>query len=319
MLKSNKESKKVGDRIKNSIELINTGLSLIAIIISIIAIRSSNRSNEEIAQRSCAFDKPILALGVGNFKLPPSLEDTLRIVYGGTIDSNSISLSSLPIQISNLGQKDAEDITFIVQYPKVANIRVNDVSSLQASALSFINIKRSTSEAGNFLLAAYQIEKLNPGFNVTISDPFKLKATRIKQIVTVKDSIPVKVNVDYSILINVSIGGKDMRPVNKVIELSCFSSSSIQDLVAQDIKSLKRPKKGIYTALYILPERRRHATKAGALDEFSVHDNSIYMVKINDTSPNQDLIAALYNHHGSLEKALIFDFENNLKGAAENY
>ncbi|UYQ92164.1 hypothetical protein MKQ68_18925 [Chitinophaga horti] len=286
-------------------------IALISIFISMRDNRAGRNSDEDIARRSGAFDRALLSLSIGEFALPVNVKDTVNLIYGGEMDNASVNLSELPIEVTNRGQKDAENVTLILQYPKLSKLAVRDVNGFQLLAPSFLDIKRAISESESHLQVSYQIETLNPGFHTQINDLITLHETSLDQSVKVEDTI-FRYRMKYSFLIDMSIGGKDMLPTSNVIKLSCIPANSLEELVRQDIKNLVRRKKGNYTAIYILPIRKRHATEKGNLDEFRVLKQNLYMLKFQDLTPNEEIAAGLYDHQGRLKKFFAFDAMNNL-------
>ncbi len=297
-------------------------LEIIAVIVTAVigigAIWISQRGIDktvEIAQQSGAFDKADNYLGIGSLDLPPSQEDTIQVVYGGTFDMKSVDISYLPISVGNFGKKNADDIQLIIDYPKKLGLAFTDTSILKANSLPGAATKREimnndeTTES-----VVYSLNHLNPGVRITLEDPFFLKKTDMEIDVKSADSVPLKFRAYYSYTFAVTLLGKDLRTQRRVFSFSCYEAANIDQLIDSYVSKLKRTKAENSYYYFIYPKKEKiHSKGDQSIHEYSVGSNNIFFGAIQNLSPETDIALGVYGADQKLIKVKAYDWDNKWK------
>jgi hypothetical protein len=288
------------DKINIGFNILSLLAAIIAIILSIKAINSS----KEIAEKSGDFDRPEMRLDFGNFILPTSF-DTIPIVYGINFEKESVNIGALPFQLSNIGKKDGEEIKLLIQYPSKINTALSD-EYLKREIPAFTEFKRNLEKNSNNDLVTYSINKINPGLQMRIFEPIVLRNTEIS---TQVENFSIKAT--YSFAFTTTILGKDLKPDKKIFSFSCINTSSEEKLIIDYIHNIKRFKDKSISIFFVIPKKENaYKTVEGPLNEYKIDTKDLHCAMIQDLSPKQEMIVALYDMENKLEKIMVFNSKN---------
>lgn len=302
------------DRKNRRLTIIGIAISAVFGIGSIWYMQKTIDSSLDIAKRSGSFDKANNYLGIGTHDLPPSPNDTIKLIYGAVFDSNSIDISYLPLSIGNYGEKNAEDVQVVIDYPKMSGLAFTDTSLLKKSDLPISSSSRSVVEGKDMQSVVYSLHHLNPGVRVTIEDPFFLKKTSMSIDAKTADSVPVQFKVQYSVIFSVTLLGKDLRTQKRFFSLSCFEAVSMDELINSYVKNIKRGKTKNNYYYFVYPGKQQiHRQGKKSIHEYTPDDKKLYFATVKDLSPKTDIILALYNARQYLEGVKAYDWDNNWK------
>lgn len=212
--------------------LSSISLAMIAVFSLMVAIWAI-RSQQDIAQKSGAFDKPNPCLYLGNHKVLP--DSKTRITYGFLFNDSSIIITRLPLIIKNEGEKTLKNVIITIRYPLIANIVVpEDLIKLKiAGSIIEIQPNRKTSQLDPFEYASWNLHNINPNDTISIEEPFRLYLTKNIEGTTLsyKENKWFRYSIDYSLILNVSISGENVKTQDYTLLLHSMKSSGMEDLM----------------------------------------------------------------------------------------
>lgn len=213
-------------------------VAIIAIIISIYAICSQ----EDIAEKSGAFDKSDLKLSFGEYHLSEDMDYDIN--YGISFSNNTANFVSLPLMVSNEGRKSAENLEVFYKYPYESHILVDsmylNIESLKSG------LSRKTNNYPPFGQTTLYTDAINPNISIRIGDVINLQ-DETKMLIDyptkTKDSIDVNIKAEaiYSIITQVAITAKDNIAKSYRFNLGTYNTIDYKNLaktiITNNVKS----------------------------------------------------------------------------------
>ena len=171
-MKKNKKKKKEK---YSKIDIFNLCLGIVnflGLIVSVIIAFLAIKSNEEIAEKSGAFDKGKLEMLFGGNTLE---ENSINSVYFGiNLDQSEIISTSLPIKLNNIGQKSLENVNAIFKYSSFYEIAIKDYDYNHLKPFSD-SVVRKYIKKNPYENIAYSFISLNPNQSINIDEFFLYK------------------------------------------------------------------------------------------------------------------------------------------------
>lgn len=225
--------KKEGLLKKNLFNIINSSGVILAIIISLY----SYNQNEEIAEKSGAFDKGKLNVFFGDYALTPYCNYDLY--YGVDIKKNDLNFAKLPIEIINSGNKTIEDVSLYYQYP-TRTISLSD-SLIKMETMFIDEIERKYQRDYKHDNISYNIGKLNPYFFIGSGDIIYINGEtkgKYKTLVKTKDNKEIILTTEayFSYPFSVAITGKDIETTNYTFNLKIRKENNLEELIQQIVE-----------------------------------------------------------------------------------
>lgn len=289
-------------------------IAVLGLLIAIMAMAISYKaikSNELIAEKSGAFDKPYLILGIGNFMIT-NPRDTISLIYGCSWENNTLSTATLPFNVSNTGEKDAENIKISFNTPK--GFFLND-SLVKLNSNLIVEAWRKSLSEKKMDFISYDIPLISPGLKVDIEELFIFNRTSITDtisITTIDDHIAnLQYNIDYSVLCTASVINKDNKPSQAIFSISCIDASNINDLIDKSIEQINSKKsKGFYTFI-IYPELEESIQVDNyKINTYKTTSDAIKFALVKDIFADESFLVSIYSNDNNLEQVRLYDHNN---------
>jgi hypothetical protein len=230
----------------SKLDKFNLGLGIfnvIALIASIIISIWSINKSELIAEKSGAFDKGEVLVGLDNFLFTNT--SSTEIYYGIKFSDSTMNLAILPFTLNNTGKKTVENVNTIIEYPHNSNLAIQDSIYKFEGALSK-QLSRKFFRSEPYDQISYDIQTINPNNTSQLPDLFYIpNATQVETTIPVitKDNKPINLKTKYSFsyIINFHLTAKDI--ISKSYRLLLFSYNiSDKDLLIEEILKEKKKK-----------------------------------------------------------------------------
>ncbi|NEU10099.1 hypothetical protein GZH53_17375 [Flavihumibacter sp. R14] len=260
--------------LKKYADFINFGLALLAIILSIWGIISS----ESIAERSGTFDKPELSLSLGGHKL--STEEISEVYIGTKISEQSIDFATLPIDLHNNGMKAAEKVDLIIKYPHLSRIAVPD-SIISLKVQSIDTVIRKFISAEPFDQVIFRFATINPMLSLNAKD---LIALTQESRLTTNVSVPTKdnkilnfpISIDYAYQVHLAVSSVNFATSVHKLNLHVLNCTDINSLVKKIAKTKKTAK-----FYLIMPTIVSSSTTDGSTIRYLESDGATFLCTLN--------------------------------------
>lgn len=238
MRRYRKEERQIGLPEWLNIGNLATGI-VIGLVGAVIGLRAL-RSQEEIAAKSGAFDKPALQVSLAGML---NLSGKYNIAVGSIFEPNSLTSFTLPLSVRSVGQRSIEDLYVQFKYSQFQKLMV-DESFVTTTSNLLGSGSRKTDRVDPFEYSTFHFDKIHPGVQVEVGEPIILRETRIIDEFTSqtldKKSLTVKLAVDYSYQIGVSVAAQDLKSKDYMLSVSGIRASSMDDLVRASVKSIEK-------------------------------------------------------------------------------
>lgn len=294
-------------------ENINVGIGIAGIILVIISSIISYKaieSNERIARESGVFDKARPTLFFANYIMSENHKENLDIYYGINFQDSSVNFAELPFIISNSGQKDLEDIKFVLEFYKITNLAFNDTSVVKYNSSLVNKVDRFYSENGDKEMVLYTVDKINPKLNIKIPEQIQI----YKTLVEYTDLIPnKKIQVKYKIQFSASLLSKNNNTQHFNFNIGFYQAKSAEEMIDSVVKGIKRENNAVYSFMVIYPEALplyKSNEETLLVNQYQVTNKSINYIYVKDASPNKQMIVAVYNGLNNLSQIRVYDEEN---------
>lgn len=207
--------------------------SIVGLIITIcVSVWSVNQS-KVIAEESGAFDKGILSLSFGGYRIQPNFE--YDVYYGVNFADSLLHFSSIPLGIHNLGEKTLDNVTMLIKYPHMANIGVND-SLLKFDGIFSEFAQRKYYTVEPYDQVYYKFSPINPNFSIQCGDIICLpKETIAKEIIPIKtkDNKDINITTTFSYAYNthITLTAKDIITKEYNLNFKNRSETNLNKLI----------------------------------------------------------------------------------------
>lgn len=209
------------------IDFANLIVGILIGIISTLIGYLSIQSQENIAEKSGAFDQPNPVAFIGDYQLKNTSND---LIYGSHLNDRTQIISTIPLVIKNKGRDSVEDMTVTFRYPLAGKLAVSK-EYLKFGAYGRITNRKPSREynkVGNFEYVSYTVPNLNPGEIFTLTEPIALSETIIRDTVNVPEIYKGPItDVMYSIKTTVSVSAKNVQVKDYTVEIQSLPSSSV--------------------------------------------------------------------------------------------
>jgi hypothetical protein len=197
----------------------------------------SIKSNEDIANRSGAFDRPNPVAYMGELKLAA---DGNQIVYGDGYGDSVLVVTRIPIVIKNEGGKTVNKLKATFSYPVSAKMKFDFGRTLTTFGRNIDEkIRLSRNSYNDFESFSYDLPNLNPGEIFILNEYIALPRTLIKDTISLPDQPNSRItDVYFSVPVKLSITATDIKVNDHVIEVMCLSASNMEEFV-DEIEQLK--------------------------------------------------------------------------------
>lgn len=300
------------------IEKLNTALGIAGIIIGIFSVyytQRSIKSNEEIAVKSGAFDKPRPSFGFGNYNITPLDIDTINVIYGANCTEKSVNFSFLPLNIVNTGAKNAEDVKLVISYPRISGLALTD-SNLGRINETITNARRTFDTTRSTIEVFYQIQTINPSLELSIDEPFILRKTELNNVIDVPTKngvIQYQYSLTYSNIISLGLLSRDFPAIGKKLAVSCIQESNLDSIVCMHMKSCKKEDKVRSTFIVIPRKNEILKNDSVTLNTYEVGNETIYYLEHKNDSDGDNIIVGIYGGDTRLTKLMVFNKDFSYK------
>ncbi|ELA8094086.1 TPA: hypothetical protein NKA96_004651 [Vibrio parahaemolyticus] len=218
-------------------------VAVLSLIVAVLAIFSS----ENIAEKSGAYDKAVLAGYLGKNRLLAG--QTSHLVIGVDFNKNSKGyvIGGVPIAVGNLGEKSLKNVDLMFKYHQMFNRNIfESMDYIVEGGYAVKYADRHFSKMGNQELASYRFPSMKPHVFASVVDPLMLEKTTITEFVELADGYPIAVTVEFAMKIDVSISAEDILPINSQVTVSALDvatkeqlESKVFGLIDSDLKQIR--------------------------------------------------------------------------------
>lgn len=281
---------------------------IVSSILALITIYQSYRSNK--LNRKIALQSPDLLLGVYK-PIKNVSQNPDYIILSCKIPEKKFLLLPLKLNLTNAGEKSAEDIKIIIRCHKgiCGGFLPKDI--FQFDAPGYARIKHEIIDDGNFQLNTFFIDSLDPHVTYQLNLPLSIAESTffdIKDLETKDGFIIPVMHVSVAHIIDYVIFYKDAKPVSGQIQIQVIDTSnqslkdkldSINKINVQDFKKKLGKPLWLKRILYYYKQKHRGEKTFKKLYLVSYDDD-----KVKDHSPHDLLeVTSLWRREGFEDEA----------------